>query len=143
LRALVENSDRSWMRRAETPAEVLTGVRIFAYRALRAQLTCGELGVALAQLAGVPTKLRTPPPGSRPQEVASATRLAAEVHEELSAERETRCVAAAPAPTSQPERAPPASPPTDQPPPAASAPAQPKPPPQPAPAAPAKSEPKQ
>ena len=145
LRALVERRDRAWMRRPETPAEVLTGVRMFAFRALRPQLTCGELDVALEQLAAVPTALRTPPPDSRPEEVARATRLAAEVHSELGAEKETRC-AAAPTRTRQPERSPPASPPQAPPappPPASSEPAQPQPQPQPPPAPPAKGEPKQ
>jgi hypothetical protein len=129
------------MQRAETPEELLTGVRIFAYRALRRRLSCDELGVALQQLAAVPTSLRTPPSGSTQQEIERASRLAAEVQGELSSEKGNRCAAAPAAPRSPPQRSAPAAPPPATPPvqPPASAPApQPQPPPAPAP-----SEPKQ
>jgi hypothetical protein len=124
LRVLVESPDRRWMQRAETPEEVLTGVRIFAYRALRRRLSCDELGVALQQLTAVPTTLRTPPSGSTPQEIERASRLAAEVQGELSSEKGNRC--AAPARPAAPSVQPPASAPAPQPPPPVSAPSEPK-----------------
>jgi hypothetical protein len=102
VRALVESPDRAWLRRPETPAQMLTGVRMLAFRALRERLACGELDSAMEQLAAVPDTLRQPPPASTPQEVAYAVRLAAEVREELSGEKLTRCTTAPAAPPSPP-----------------------------------------
>jgi hypothetical protein len=152
LRSLTENPDRSWISRPETPEGLLTSVRMFAFRTLRPKLTCPELGTALEQMRGVPAALRPPPARSAPEDVARATRLAAEVADELRAEQEARCRAAAtpppkpaapapaqpapapqpaapsqPAPTTQPPNPPPASAPptiTTQPPPAPSGPPQ-------------------
>jgi hypothetical protein len=122
LRELIEGADRSWIARSETPEGLLTGVRMFAFRTLRPRLTCGELAVAMRQLRSVPEALRPAPAGSSPEDVVRATRLAAEVHDELRAESDARCRSASP-PPDRPAR-PPASVP-----PAAPAPAQPQPPP--------------
>jgi hypothetical protein len=118
LRTMTENGDRSWIARPETPQGLLTGVRMFAFRTLRPKLTCAELGIALEQMRGVPAALRPPPAGSTPEDIARTTRLAAEVHDELRAENETRCRAAAtppakpaaPPPVREPQRTAPAQP---------------------------------
>jgi hypothetical protein len=123
LLELTESADRSWIARPETLEGLLTGVRMFAFRTLRPQLTCGELAVAMQQLRSVPDALRSAPVGSRPEDVVRATRLAAEVHEELRAENDARCRAASP----PPDRT--ARPPAASAPPAAPAPVQPQPPP--------------
>jgi hypothetical protein len=124
LRTMTENGDRSWISRPETPEGLLTGVRMFALRTLRPKLTCAEIGVALEQLRGVPAALRPPPAGSTPEDIARTTRLAAEVHDELRAENDNRCRAAAapppkppaPPPVREPQRTEPAQPPAkDQP----------------------------
>jgi len=109
LRSLTENPDRSWITRPETPEALLTSVRMFAFRTLRPKLTCPELGAALDQMRGVPAALRPPPPRSSPEDVARASRLAAEVADELRAEQEARCRAAA-APPPKPAAAAPAQP---------------------------------
>jgi hypothetical protein len=125
LRSLTENADRSWITRPETPEALLTSVRMFAFRTLRPKLSCPELGAALEQMRGVPAALRPPPPRSSPEDVARANRLAAEVADELRAEQEARCRAAA-APPPKPAAPAPAQPapaqqsaPPSQPPPAA------------------------
>lgn len=108
LRKMTEGPDRSWIDRTDTPETLLTGVRMFAFRTLRPKLTCPELSVALEQLRGVPAALRPPPAGSSPEDIARTTRLAAEVHDELRAENETRCRAASSPPPSRPPAPPPA-----------------------------------
>jgi len=131
LRSLTENPDRSWITRPETPEALLTSVRMFAFRTLRPKLTCPELGAALEQMRGVPAALRPPPSRSSPEDVARANRLAAEVADELRAEQEARCQAAA-APPPKPAAPAPAQPtPAQQPPPPSQPPAAAQPPSQP------------
>jgi hypothetical protein len=126
LRSLTENPDRSWITRTETPEALLTSVRMFAFRTLRPKLSCPELGAALEQMRGVPAALRPPPPRSSPEDVARANRLAAEVADDLRAEQEARCRAAAAPPPPKPAAPAPAQPaPPSQPPAATQPPSQP------------------
>jgi hypothetical protein len=108
---------------APQPQDPRTCHDVPSCEALLLQLTCGELAVAMQQLRSVPDALRSAPVGSRPEDVVRATRLAAEVHEELRAENDARCRAASP----PPDRT--ARPPAASAPPAAPAPVQPQPPP--------------
>jgi hypothetical protein len=90
LKRLVSNPDRSWIGRPESAASFADGTRLFAYRALRPQLTCRELTLAVGDVRGSATQLRSTPtvPSQRAQKAAA---LAAQVMGELGQEREVRC----------------------------------------------------
>jgi hypothetical protein len=109
LRTLVEGRDRSWILGPPTPQAHVSGVRMFAYRALRPRLTCGELAVGIEEMRSVPNALATKPAGTTTGDVERALDLAARVQEELRTERESRC-RTAPAPDQPQPQPPPASP---------------------------------
>src|SRR5262249_50871450 len=47
LRNLVKNTNRDWIGVPQSAAGYSNGTRLFAYRALRKKLTCGELQLAI------------------------------------------------------------------------------------------------
>jgi hypothetical protein len=91
LRALVESEKREWIGRTVPAAEYATGVRLFAYRALRARLTCKELALALNEVDAATRTLHSPIAGVTPEQVDRVRILNAQVEVELRAERARRC----------------------------------------------------
>jgi len=91
LRSLVSDKSRSWIREPPTPEAYASGVRLFAYKAQKKELTCEELSrgkleadTAKYSLASVGNKLT-------PSQVARSSMLAGEVSRELQAEMSRRC----------------------------------------------------
>ena len=84
LRNLVKNANRDWIGVPQTAEGYSNGTRLFAYRALRGKLTCGELQLAIEDTKAAISTL----------EKASYERtraLAGEVMHELATEQGKRC----------------------------------------------------
>jgi hypothetical protein len=91
LKSLIDNPDRSWIGTPEAPANQATGTRLFAYRALHAQLSCDELARAIDELAVAGGSFNATPPGISAQKAERVRALNADVETELRAERTRRC----------------------------------------------------
>ncbi|KAB2911461.1 MAG: hypothetical protein F9K29_22470 [Hyphomicrobiaceae bacterium] len=91
LRAMVDDPDRAWINQPEAPATFANGVRLFAYRALRRKLACGELVRALEDVRVSTQKLDTSMPGRRAEQIQRVKVLAGEVQGELQDEIASRC----------------------------------------------------
>jgi hypothetical protein len=91
LRALIDDPERRWIGTPLPPADYARGVRLFAYRVLRARLSCSELVIALSDIEAARKPLSGPVAGITPAQAARARMLSDEVEGELKAERATRC----------------------------------------------------
>ena len=91
LKAMVAGPDRSWVQRPAPPKVIANGVRLFAYRALKPALTCGELSAALSEVRRAASTFASPVAGFEPEQAARVKQLSAEVADELRAERAQRC----------------------------------------------------
>lgn len=91
LKTLIDDPQRAWIAKTPTPAEYVQGIRLFAYRALKAKLICGELKSALAEIETASNALDSPVPGVTPAQIARARSLGAQVKTELQAEQSRRC----------------------------------------------------
>ena len=83
LRALIDDPERRWIGSPLPSAEYARGVRLFAYRVLRARLTCSELVIALAEIEAARKPLAGPVAGITPAQAARARMLSDEVEAEL------------------------------------------------------------
>ena len=75
----------------EPPVQFANGVRLFAYRALREQLTCGELNLALTEIDSAARAYQSPVAGLAADKQVRARSLCVEVSSELREETTTRC----------------------------------------------------
>ena len=93
LKKMVESPKRGWVGQHQSPEQYVDGTRLFAYRALRAKLSCRELSAALGEVRAASKSLAGDVPGvSRDQ--ASRTRALSQQEEgELAKERGARCAA--------------------------------------------------
>ena len=93
LKAMIDDPSRSWIGKAQPPAEYANGTRLFAYRALHTQLTCPQLTTALNEITGAAGSFRAPVPGVSAEQAKRVLALNAEVVRELRAEFAGRCKA--------------------------------------------------
>ena len=91
LRSMVDDKSRSWVNEAPTPEAYASGVRLFAYKSKKKELTCDELkrgkleaDTARHSLASVGSRLT-------PAQVSRSAMLAGEVGRELQRELNRRC----------------------------------------------------
>jgi hypothetical protein len=91
LRHLVDDKSRSWVKESPTPEAYASGVRLFAYKTKKKELTCDELArgkleadTARTSLASLGTRLTS-------AQVARSNMLASEVGRELQSEINRRC----------------------------------------------------
>jgi hypothetical protein len=91
LKSLIESPDRSWIGQRPPPDAYANGTRLFAYRALRKQLTCGELGQAVDELSEVAGAFGAAVPGMSPDQASRTKALSSQVQGELAKERQGRC----------------------------------------------------
>jgi hypothetical protein len=92
LRHLIDDKDRAWVK-AHPPAEAYaSGVRLFALKTKKKELTCEELGWGRNEAEKAPGVLRGPQ-GAKltPAQVSRGVMLAHEVSRELAAEMKRRC----------------------------------------------------
>jgi hypothetical protein len=91
LKALIDDPARGWIGKTSSPAEYATGTRLFAYRALRAQLTCPQLTTARGEIEAAGKTFRAPVAGVTPLQARRLLALNAEVERELGTEFAARC----------------------------------------------------
>jgi hypothetical protein len=91
LKTMIDNPDRGWVGQRQSPDAYANGTRLFAYRALRRQLTCGELGLAVNELAAASKALGGQVSGMTPDQASRTRALCGQVEGELTREREGRC----------------------------------------------------
>jgi hypothetical protein len=92
LKAMIENPNRDWIGRPQAPAEFANGTRLFAYRALRGQLTCPQLASALGEIGAAAKTFAAPVAGVSAPQAERVLVLNAEVQGELRAEFGGRCM---------------------------------------------------
>jgi hypothetical protein len=91
LKTMIDNPDRGWIGQRPPLDAYANGTRLFAYRALRRQLTCGELKRAVTELAAASRSLSGPVSGMTPDQVSRTRDLSSQVEGELTRERDGRC----------------------------------------------------
>lgn len=90
LRYLVDDNDRSWIK-AHAPAEAYaSGVRLFALKSKKKELSCDELASGKNEADRAPGVLRSSNTLT-PAQVSRGIMLASEVSRELSTEMKRRC----------------------------------------------------
>jgi hypothetical protein len=91
LKALLVDRERKWIGQPQSPQDHADGTRQFAYRALRASLTCKELTLAIDEIAKGMRAFVAPVPGLAADQIARVRVLDAQVRDELRAEHGSRC----------------------------------------------------
>jgi hypothetical protein len=94
LKRMVDGTNRTWIGRPEPPQQFADGTRLFAYRALRPNLTCRELSLALAEIDTSSKKVLDPASAVSSERAQRVAALATDVAGELSTEQAARCSAA-------------------------------------------------
>lgn len=94
LHAIMSDKQRRWVRETPSPAAYASGVRLFAFKTRKRELSCDELAIGRREAESAETMLRGP--GSNqlsPAQVSRGVMLGAEVSRELAAEMKRRCKA--------------------------------------------------
>ena len=89
LKSMLADKDRRWIRETPTPQAHATGVRLFAFRSKKAELSCDELVLARREAEAAPKALKGQQ-GLSPAQISRASLFAAEVQKELAAEMKKR-----------------------------------------------------
>jgi hypothetical protein len=95
LKAMLADKERTWVKEQASPHAHASGVRLFAFRSQKKELSCDELSQGRREADSAAKSLRGPDgKGLSPAQISRATMFAAEVSKELSAEmRSRRCKA--------------------------------------------------
>ena len=95
LKSMLADEKHAWVTEPASPQAHASGVRLFAFRSQKKELTCEELAIGRREAESVPKALKGPEGKSMsPAQVSRTNLLAAEVSRELSAEmRARRCKA--------------------------------------------------
>lgn len=95
LKSMLADKDRMWIREAPTPQAHASGVRLFAFRARKRELSCEELAHGRREADGAARSLRgSEGQGLSPAQISRASMFAADVSRELTTEmRARRCKA--------------------------------------------------
>jgi hypothetical protein len=92
LQAIMQDKDRTWVREPATPASYASGVRLFAFRQRKKELTCEELAIGRREAESAGGTLRGPGgSGLTPAQISRGAMLGSEVAKELGAEMGRRC----------------------------------------------------
>lgn len=91
LKLMIEDSERRWIGQWPSTASYADGTRLFAYRLLRAELTCPELVLALDEIRSVAKSFGGAVPGVKPEQVTRVRALNIEVESQLQTEHAERC----------------------------------------------------
>ena len=93
LKSMLDDQDRKWVKEPSNAQAHASGVRLFAFRSRKKELSCEELAVGRREADSVPKALKGAKDMSAGQ-IARANLFAAEVSKELAAEmRARRCKA--------------------------------------------------
>lgn len=90
LRHLVDDHDRAWVRAPAPPEAYASGVRLFALKSKKKELSCQELAHGKNEADRAPGVLRGAS-NLTPAQVSRGMMLATEVSRELAAEMKHRC----------------------------------------------------
>lgn len=92
LNQLMGDKNRGWVRQPAPPASYASGVRLFAYKQRKRELSCDELNIGRKEADAGPGILRGPDGKSLTSgQVARGVMLAQEVGRELNTEFKKRC----------------------------------------------------
>lgn len=92
LRQMVAQQDRSWVRQPASAEAYASGVRLFAFKSKKKDLTCDELRHGQREAEAGASVLRGPQgKGLTQAQVSRGVMLASEVSKELSREIARRC----------------------------------------------------
>jgi hypothetical protein len=91
LRQMVDDPNRTWIAKRVSPTVYANGTRLFAYRALRRNLSCSQLVLALEETQAATISLNDPPKSLTGEELTRVRALNAEVKGELRSEQAQRC----------------------------------------------------
>src|SRR5215470_17066774 len=91
LKSYLADNDRKWIKEAASPQAHASGVRLFAFRTRKKELSCEELAHGKREADSAGKVLRGPDGrGLSPAQISRATLFAAEVSKELGAEMAQR-----------------------------------------------------
>ncbi len=91
LQAMVNDPSRKWVKEAPTPAAYASGVRLFAFKNKKKDLSCEELTHGRKEADGAPAALKSNGTGLTPAQVSRGAMLAHDVGRELGNEYNRRC----------------------------------------------------
>lgn len=92
LRQLVGDKERKWVKETPNAASYASGVRLFAYKTKKKELSCEELSAGRKEADGAPAVLRGPQAAQlTPAQASRGIMLAGEVSRELGNEIARRC----------------------------------------------------
>ncbi len=91
LNSLVSDPTRKWVKEPATPLAHATGVRLFAFKNKKKDMSCDELAAGKKETDSAPGALRSGSHGLSPAQVSRGVMLAGEVGRELQNEYNRRC----------------------------------------------------
>lgn len=92
LRHMVARTDRHWVREPASVTAYASGVRLFAFKTKKKELSCDELQIGRREADGAGKTLRGPDGrGLSPAQISRGAMLGEEVSRELSREISRRC----------------------------------------------------
>jgi hypothetical protein len=92
LKSIMDDRERKWVKESATPEAYASGVRLFAFKARKKELTCEELVIGRREAEAAAVALRGPASARlTPAQVSRGVMLGAEVSRELTAELKRRC----------------------------------------------------
>lgn len=91
LKSMIADKDRSWLKEPADAKAHASGVRLFAFRSQKGEMTCEELSYARKEAESAP-KVMKASQGLSPAQISRASLFAVEVNKELATEmRKKRC----------------------------------------------------
>lgn len=91
LKGLMADKSKSWVRQPTSPAAYASGVRIWAFKQKKRELTCDELSHARREADGAAPTLRGANGSLTPAQISRGIMLAQDVSKELGNEFGRRC----------------------------------------------------
>lgn len=91
LKALKASPNLAWVKEPATARAYASGVRLFALKSKKKELSCDELQHARREADGAAPALRQTSGGLTPAQVSRSVMLAAEISRELATEYNRRC----------------------------------------------------
>ena len=88
---MVDDKSRSWINESPTPEAYASGVRLFAYKSKKKELSCDELKRGKLEADTARTSLQSVGARLTPAQVSRSVMLAGEVGRELQNEFNRRC----------------------------------------------------
>jgi hypothetical protein len=91
MKAMLADPSRSWVTQRPDAAAYASGVRLFAFKSKKKELSCAELQAGKREADAGPAVLRAPGNGLTHSQVSRGVILAGEVSRELGRELSRRC----------------------------------------------------